>query len=153
MDIMTIAQCGRRFLQNIKTEILQRGHDIAQRQGAAMAVDFQPKLALFYKQPGDLAMVTFHGEQANHVPRSLLGRVATAVIGREASAVAHKHGGGAFFIGQLRQCNLNRWFPSTHHQLQLCIEASFVHCLPTIRQIERIAQQSHAAVVQTDGPT
>ena len=73
MDIMTIAQCGRRFLQNIKTEILQRWHDIAQRQSTTMAVNLQPKLAIFQEQPGNLAVVAFHGEQANHVPRGFFG--------------------------------------------------------------------------------
>ena len=135
MDIMTTAQCGWRFLQNIKTEILQRWHDIAQRQCAAIAVNLQPKLALFHEQPGNLAVVAFHGEQAHHVSRSFVGRIAAAVIGREPGTISDKHRGGALFIGQMRQCRLNRWLPPTHHQLKLCIQAGFVHRLSTVRQI------------------
>ena len=72
MDVMTTTQRRRRFFKNIKTEIFKRWHHIAQWQGAAVTVNFQPKLVVFHEQPRDFAVIPLHREQANHVARGLV---------------------------------------------------------------------------------
>ena len=85
-------------------------------------------------------MVAFHIQQPDHVARSFIGRVHTAIIGREGRAIPNQHRGRAFFIGHSGKRCLNSRLPSTHHQFDPVVQCTFIDLLRTVRQIERVTQ-------------
>ena len=104
------------------------------------------------RQPGNTALITFHIQQADDITGCFFGGVMTAIAGRKARAVTHKHRSGALFIGQPCQRRLDCRFPPAHHKLQTFIELCLIDFLRSIGQIQRVAQQRNAAVFQPDCP-
>ena len=152
MDIIAVAQCGGQFFQHVETEILKRRNNIAERKRTAAAVNFKAKIIAVHEQSGNFTMVALHGQQADHVTRGFFGRIRAAIIGGEAGAITHEHGGRALFVGQRRESSFHRRLPSADHEFDFAIKHGLVDLLVAIWQIERVAQQGDAAILQTNRP-
>ena len=152
VDVIAIAERRRRFFKNVETKIFQGRHDIAQWHRAAVAIYFQPQYIAVRDKSRYPAMVAFHIQQPDHVARSFVGRVHTAIIGWKGRAIPNQHRGRALFIGHPSKRCLNCRLPSTHHQFDPVVQCTFIDLLRTVRQIERVTQQRNTAVFKSYRP-
>ena len=158
MDIgnVAITNLGRHLLDHGEAEIFQHRHRIRQWHRPALIIDFQAECivvaVIIGNQPRDPAMVALHRQQAQHILRSLCHGIGHAMRLRECRGITLHHRGGALFIGKPRQFAFHRRFPAAHHQLHTPVKRGLVYGDIAILEIEKVAQQTHAAIFKPDRP-